>query len=118
MHTQSPASPDTDEPVSVRVRVLDGKIHCAPDPVLVVFTPSQLRFRLQTPGYAFPGENAVVVSNPGSDFPTPARTVAAQLVTLCDLDRVKGSYRYTVQVVEQATGRVLRHDPTISNDPE
>lgn len=95
-----------------------GAITCSPDPVPVRQADSVLAFRLRTPGFAFRDDNAIVVSNPGADFPQPSRTVRPTRATLLDLDRENGAYTYSVYVVEQHSGRVIKGDPTIDNQPE
>lgn len=96
----------------------DGAVICSPDPVPVTKANSKLTFQLQTPGYAFPDENAIVVKHPGTEFPRPSRTVSATVATLMDCDRNAGSYSYDVHVVEQRSGRLIKGDPTIENQPE
>lgn len=94
----------------------DGSIQCTPDPVVVRGKNVLLVFRLVTGGYAFADENAVVVTNPDSDFPYPSWTVKPQLAAVLDIDNVINSYAYTVSVVRSATGECLDGDPTIRNE--
>ena len=95
-----------------------GCIVCSPDPVRVRTTDTVLSFKLRTPGFAFRDQNAIVVANPGPDFPNPSRTVKPTRATLVDLDKENASYSYSVYVVDQSTGKVITGDPTIENVPE
>lgn len=92
-----------------------GAISCSPDPANLSGSNVLVVFRLDTPGYAFPENNAVVVSNPGSQFPYPSWTAYPGYAVLFDLDGDDNSYSYTVSVVDLSTGRTLSVDPTIKN---
>ena len=95
-----------------------GDVTCTPDPVVVKATKSTLVFRLATPGWVFRAENAIVVAQPGTEFPEPSKTAPGGLkATLMDRDRSVGSFAYTVTVVQPSTGRVGSVDPTIENQP-
>lgn len=78
-----------------------------------------LKFVLQTDGYVFPKERAVVVSNPGEQFPFPSRTLPKHptKATLYDHNSAGGGFKYSVYVTDVATGEVLMVDPMIVNEP-
>lgn len=107
-------------PASVQVSVTKGgRLVCAPDPVVVKACQGPLLFRLATPGYVFRNVDAIVVSQPGTDFPRPSTTSpGGTQATLWDRDRQRASYAYSVFVQEQASGRILSVDPTIENEPD
>ena len=91
---------------------------CNPEQVPVNGCDTVLKFLLQTDGYVFRKDDAVVVSNPGEQFPFPSRTLPKQptKATLYDHNTASGGFKYTVYVTDVATGEVLFVDPTILND--
>lgn len=104
--------------VIVKVSVVDNAIVCSPDPVDVGSPNSQLRFELPENGnWIFPAQNAIVVSNPGAEFPARCHRVSDWVVTLHDCNSAPGSYSYTVNVTSRSSGATLSHDPIIRNDP-
>ncbi len=92
-----------------------GIISCSPDPVPVNGSNATITFNLHTSGYAFPSNAAVVVSNPGSQFPNPSVTASSILVTLLDVNSDSNRYKYTVHLVNTADNSPLSLDPTIEN---
>lgn len=96
-----------------------GTVACDPNPLPADGKNIQLKFVLQAGGYVFPADGAVVVSNPGAEFPEPSKTLPPghTKATLFDRNTGPGAFRYTVTVQEVATGRFLRHDPMIDNGP-
>ena len=112
-------APASDATADVLVAVTaGGDVVCTPDPVVVKSTQTTLVFRLVTPGWEFRARNAIVVSQPGTEFPESSKTAAGgRKATLLDRDRRVGSYAYTVTVVQPSTGRVGTVDPTIENQP-
>ncbi|MEP7101514.1 MAG: hypothetical protein ABI781_13455 [Burkholderiales bacterium] len=78
-----------------------------------------LKFVLQTDGYVFPEQDAVVVTNPGKQFPFPSRTLPKHptRATLYDDNSVGGAFKYSVYVKDAATGKILMVDPVINNEP-
>ncbi len=95
----------------------DNRPVCTPDPVRVRGRNVVLTFELQTPGYVFPVNGAVVVADPGTQFPEPSRTVGPDdtLALLLDRNSDKAAYKYTVSVQRVASGEMLSLDPTIQN---
>jgi hypothetical protein len=93
-------------------------VTCTPENVAVSGCDTVLKFVLQTAGYVFPKEGAVVVTDPGKQFPFPSRTLPKQptKATLYDHNTVGGDFKYSVYVEDVATGKVLFVDPTIQND--
>lgn len=93
------------------------EVICTPEQVSVNGCDTVLKFLLQTDGYVFRKDDAVVVSNPGEQFPFPSRTVPKQptKATLYDHNTVNGNFKYTVYVEDVATGEVLFVDPMIQN---
>lgn len=111
-------SPD---PHKVIVTVDAGKnVVCDPERVSVTDRCNAvLKFVLETDGYVFREQDAVVVSNPGKQFPFPSRTLPGNpaKATLYDDNSAGGSFKYSVYVKDAATGEVLMVDPMISNEP-
>lgn len=97
----------------------DETIVCSPDPIDVKAGQGAVEFQLQTPGYVFRQHNAIVVSNPGRDFPRPSVTSACGTkATLRDRDLDSREYKYSVFLKQLSSGRIISVDPTIRNDPE
>jgi hypothetical protein len=97
----------------------EGDVSCTPDPLVVSVARKTIVFRMATAGWNFTPHNAIVVSQPGSDFPQPSQTQpGGRLATLLDRDLRAGAYAYTVNVYEPSTGRKGSVDPTIENQPD
>jgi hypothetical protein len=95
----------------------DETIVCNPDPIDVKRGQRVLEFRLQTPGYVFREKDAIVVSNPGRDFPRPSVTSeSGTKATLRDRDLDRREYKYSVYLKQVSTGRIISVDPTIRNE--
>ena len=94
-----------------------GTVACDPEKIDVMGCDTVLKFMLRTAGYVFPEQNAIVVTNPGQQFPYPSRTLPKQptKATLYDHNSTIGSFKYTIYVKNTATGKVLELDPTINN---
>lgn len=92
-----------------------GIISCSPDPVPVSGSNATITYNLLTAGYKFPGTSAVVVTNPGSQFPNGSVTASSILVTLLDVNSDSNSYKYTVNLVRTSDNAPLSLDPTIEN---
>jgi len=92
-----------------------GTIHVKPDPVVVTTHNALIVFTLSTDGYVFPATDAVDVTTPNSDFPYSAWTIKPQQAALVDLGNNAGEYKYSVTVVNQATGQPTTLDPIIHN---
>ena len=72
-------------------------------------------FCLDTDGWHFPDTNAVVINTQSSDFPYSAWTIKPKLAGIADLCRIQGPHKYTVTVVNDATGVASSLDPVIHN---
>jgi hypothetical protein len=96
-----------------------GTVVCTPEQVTVWDCDTVLKFLLKTDGYVFPKDDAVVVTNPGTQFPFPSRTLPKQptKATLYDHNSAAGDFKYTVYVQDIATGKILELDPSIQNGP-
>ena len=96
-----------------------GTVVCTPEQVTVWDCDAVLKFLLKTDGYVFPTDDAVVVTNPGAQFPFPSRTLPKQptKATLYDHNSAAGDFKYTVYVKDIATGKILELDPSIQNGP-
>lgn len=101
---------------TVRVTVQAGAIQCTPDPVPVSGAQVLLVFRLDTPGYAFPETDAVVVGPSVDEFPYAAWQQNVSTAALFDRNRNAGDHAYTLTVVDSQSGQTLKHDPTIRNE--
>lgn len=110
---------DNNKPNHVTVTIdTNGKVACDPNPVPADGRDIKLKFLLQADGYVFPEDGAVVVSEPGVEFPEPSQTLPGNTsATLFDRNSKAGTFRYTVTVQKVATGELLRHDPSINNGP-
>jgi len=104
--------------IDVQVTVVDNEPVCSPDVAVVRGRDAMLTFQLQTPGYVFRPSDAVVVTNPGTQFPHPSRTLPPDdtTVTLLDLGTERGTFDYTVWVQPVQGGKPLSLDPTIQNE--
>ncbi|MBI5719772.1 MAG: hypothetical protein HZC37_19040 [Burkholderiales bacterium] len=118
-----PSAPVIDRPaadVAAEVTVTvqgDETIVCSPDPISVKAGQHVVEFQLATPGYVFRRHDAIVVSNPGRDFPRPSVTSpCGTKATLRDRDLDREEYKYTVYLVQVATGRIISVDPVIRNE--
>lgn len=100
----------------VVVTVAGGVVSCHPDNVTVKSANTLLVFTLETAGYAFPEQNAIVVNQPGADFPFAFWQQTPKVVALYDRNSNAASYSYTLAVVDQFSGQRFRADPMISND--
>lgn len=97
----------------------EGTIVCSPDPINVKRNQSTLKFVLQAPGYVFRQKKAIVVSDPGRDFPLPSVTSADGLTaTLRDEHLDCCDYKYSVYLMQVSSGRIICVDPVIRNDPD
>lgn len=103
----------------VTVRVDDGQIYCIPDPVTVTVADGQLVFALEASrGYVFREQNAIVVTNGGSEFPEPSVTSAdGRTASLSDACEAQGSFKYTIYLKDPG-GNIVSLDPEINNQPE
>lgn len=103
--------------VTVNVSVVDNAIVCSPDPVDVTSLDSRLRFELPAQGdWVFPAHGAIVISDPGAQFPYGCHRVGERVVLLKDRNTAKGSYKYTVNVRNRVNGQALSLDPEIRNE--
>lgn len=109
---------DTKKPNHVHVRIDSAEtVICDPNPLPADGKNIKLKFVLLTDGYVFPQSDAVVVTNPGVEFPEPSKTPSDTLATLFDRNSCAGTFTYTVTVKKVATGELFRHDPSIDNGP-
>ncbi len=112
---------NTSDPHEITVTV-DAKqnVVCSPEHLTVSDRCNAvLKFVLQTQGYVFRQKRAVIVSDPGKQFPFPSRTLPnhPMKATLYNHNTVGGVFKYSVYVKDVATGTVLMVDPTIINEP-
>jgi hypothetical protein len=93
-----------------------GNVHCTPDPLPARGSNVHLKFVLQTDGYTFRDDNAVVVTDPGSQFPESSKTQPDKTVAkLLDRNNERGSFKYTLYL-KTPDGQPLEYDPTIQNE--
>lgn len=97
----------------------NGTVACSPEQLFVKSCDAVLKFELQTAGYVFPKDAAVVVDTPGKQFPFPSRTLPAHptTATLYDHNTEARNFKYTVAVQRVSDGALLALDPTITNEP-
>jgi len=109
---------ETKKPNHVHVSVDNsGNVVCKPNPLPATGRDVTLKFVLKTDGYVFPNDGAVVVSEPGLQFPEPSQTVPPSntIATLLDRNTALATFSYTVTVQQVSSGQLLRIDPTIIN---
>lgn len=115
----SPAAAQAGPVVFVDVRVsADEQVSFSPDPVNATTAFTLMVFRLKTAGWAFADENAIEVAEPGNQFPTRSWTEQADRASLLNLTTEAGQFKYSVTLVNKATGQRLVIDPIIKNDPK
>lgn len=108
----------TDPVTTVTVSVqTDGSIVCAPNPVVVTDPDTMLNFQLLGSTHAFRNRHAITVSGGGSEFPFPSWTTKDNQALLLDRVASIGDFDYTLHLVETASGKSIRIDPTIRNEP-
>jgi len=90
-------------------------ITCTPNPVDVGICNTLIGFSLDTPGYRFRAFRTIELDKPNSDFPFPSWTVGPTLATLLDLCKQVDVIKYTVHVIDTATGVEYSVDPEIKN---
>lgn len=103
-------------PNEVTVSQVNGQWTCSPDPVQAKGIGANIKFVLTTAGYAFRQNDAVVVQNPGDQFPDPSVTKDATNAMLKDQNTKRGQFKYSVFLTQQGTGATVEIDPIISND--
>jgi hypothetical protein len=95
----------------------NGTIQCTPDPVSARGGNAVLKFDLQTSGYVFPDSGAIVITDPGTQFPDPSQTQPSKTtVHLNDRNTERGDFKYTVTVKRLSDGQLIEHDPIIKNE--
>ena len=107
------------KPNHVKVTIdASGKPVCDPHDLPVAGCDAVLKFSLDADGYVFLEDGAVVVKDPGDEFPFPSRTLPPDdtKATLYDRNTGTGAFSYAVFVKKLGTGEILRVDPTINNE--
>jgi len=104
-------------PNEVVVKRVSGAWVCEPDPVRPQGQNATIKFRLDDNDYKFRDTNAVVVQQPGSQFPEPSKTEDKKTAKLKDLNTEEGRFKYSVFVVKEGTTTVEEIDPVIENRP-
>jgi len=89
---------------------------CTPDTVQATGRNCILTFHLRTDGYVFPDSDAVVVTDGGTEFPTPSTTPLPTKVHLFNRNSRRALFKYTVTVKEVSSGRLIPLDPSIQNE--
>jgi len=112
---------ETSKPNRVIVTVdADKNVVCDPDTLPAIGHNVELKFVLKTAGYVFPNDGtAVVVDNPGSEFPRPSKALPPDDTTamLFNCNSKAGTFKYTATVWPIGGGAPLSVDPTIQNGP-
>lgn len=106
-------------PVTVDVTIVDGVvvITCSPNPAPIDVGASNvlLVFTLATPGYRFKTTKAIELDVKVDDFPYASWTISDTLAALYDRNKVADELKYTVNIVDTATGDHYSVDPEIRN---
>ena len=100
--------------LSITVDAMGG-ITVTPDPISVSGQRLLLVFSLDTAGWVFPDNGALVVTSGGDQFPYVSWTMKSQLASLFDANTSAGDFKYTINVVNSATGATYSLDPTVKN---
>lgn len=105
--------------VQVDVQTEGGQavVVCTPELLSVTGHNSLLTFRLTNPDYRFPQVGAIVVQNPGTEFPNCWQLDEANMA-LRDRCNNAASYNYTVTVEHKTSGARRSVDPIIQNGDE
>jgi hypothetical protein len=93
-----------------------GQLACDPETVQAQGRNATITFRLQVDGYAFRNQNAIVVENPGTQFPDPSQNESTKVAKLRDLNSLPGTFKYTVYLTA-SDGSSVAIDPDINNNP-
>jgi hypothetical protein len=110
---------ETGKPNHVTVTInADGNPVCDPHELSVTGSNVELKFVLDAKGYVFLAKDAIVVGEPGSQFPHASKTLPPNdtKATLFDHNTKTANFSYTVYVQEVASGKILRVDPVIANE--
>lgn len=91
-------------------------VTCSPEEITVSTNNGLIDFNLATPGYSFDPVTPIVFSELTTDFPD-LWAVSATQVMMRDRCSKPATLSFTINVVENGTGRRLSHDPTIRNQP-
>jgi hypothetical protein len=107
-------------PVTVDVTTnADGSvgITCSPNPADIIEGTSNvlLSFTLATAGYRFRSAKTIELDVPVDDFPYASWTLSDTQAALYDRNKVADLLKYTVHVVDIATGQEYSVDPEIKN---
>lgn len=108
-------------PVVVVNVVVDpsGAVHCEPDVAHVNKANTLVVFQLVGDGFVFAEQNAIEISAGGADFPLASWTLSPTEVSIVDARLSRNtSFKYTVNLINTATGQPFAYDPTIQNDPD
>jgi len=112
---------ESSKPNQVTVTVdASNNVVCSPDPLPALGRDIELKFVLKTDGYVFPNDGtAVVVDNPGREFPRPSKALPPTdtTATLFNCNSKAGSFKYTATVWPVGGGTPLSVDPMIDNGP-
>lgn len=77
----------------------------------------EIAFKLQTPGYVFPQtpNYGIDIDDSSDEFDQYTISTDRRRVHLVNKNNNEATYKYSVQVLEEATGKPLDVDPTIEN---
>ena len=105
-------------PHTVTVTVgANNKVDCKPDPVPVNGPNVKLKFELATDGYVFAAQDAIVVTDGGSEFPDRSKTASdGKTATLHDKNSARAYFKYTVTLQPAGGGQPIVYDPGIQNE--
>jgi hypothetical protein len=97
-----------------------NNVICDPETVPALGRNIELKFVLKTDGYVFPNDGtAVVVDNPGTEFPRPSKALPPddRTAMLFNCNSKAGTFKYTATVWPIGGGTPLSVDPSIQNGP-
>jgi hypothetical protein len=91
-------------------------IQCEPDPVQVGVCDTLISFKLDTAGYRFKKENAIVLKEESTDFPYDSWTISHTHAALLDKCDIKGeTFGYYVHLIRDSDKKEISVDPFIKN---
>jgi hypothetical protein len=90
-------------------------ITCNPDPVVVGVCDTLISFSLDTSGYRFKTDGAIVLKEADPDFPYDSWTISPTHAALLDLCNTNQTFGYSVFIVRTSDGKEFSVDPFIQN---
>ncbi|MCV2350764.1 hypothetical protein [Paucibacter sp. Y2R2-4] len=91
-------------------------VSCTPGEITVDTSNALIEFDLVTPGYSFDPQSPIVFGEATTDFPD-LWAISATQIAMRDRCSKAAVLNFTINVMQDATGLCLSHDPVIRNVP-